>query len=286
MKYEEWFEIVLNHNDFITTDKYLNCASKCGYKYVKTDYLYSFGKWRGALQTPLILSQIRNFQRIGVFGHSDFSVGNKSLRFLHKIGFRKIFGVNTLNQMGYSESIPIGITNDCDDSPIHKILGDISHFRKAHEYTNTMKSFNGTFYVNFTTSNNTSERGKLLKILDGMPSVKYSSVQIDELGRIEYLRNLRCNSLVPAPEGNGFDTHRLWETLYMGGTPVIKTCAYLPLIISELPVIVLNDWNQLQDLSQIEAKWEEAQIKRGNWEYLRASYWINRMAQSVGKVSL
>jgi len=284
VKYEDWFKLIFESEDYITTDKYLSGSLNLNYKYVKTDYLRSFGRWRGAIQIPLILRQLISFDRVVVCGHSDIPLGSQSLQYLRNIGFRKVFGVNTLNQDDYSESIPIGLTNNCDDSPIHRVLGDVTHFHKAHEHTNVLKSFDATVYVNFTTSNNISERAKLLAILGKMNSVKYGSVEINEIGRIEFLRSLRENALVPAPEGNGFDTHRLWETLYMGGTPVIKRCAYLPHIVDRLPVIVLDDWGDLQNLNLIEVEWEKAQTKRSSWKYLTSSYWIERIAQSSQKV--
>jgi len=281
MKYEDWFNLIFESDDYITTDKYLSGSLNLNYKYVKTDYLRSFGRWRGAFQSPLILRQLISFDRVVVCGHSDIPLGWQSLQYLRKLGFRKVFGVNTLNQGSYSESIPIGLTNNCDDSPIHRILGDVSHFRKAHEDANVLKSFDATVYVNFTTSNNFSERAQLLANLDNLKSVKYGSVEVNEMGRIEFLRSLRENALVPAPEGNGFDTHRLWETLYMGGTPVIKKNAYLPKILEELPVVMLDHWDEFRDLGQIERKWEEAQIRRNTWKYLTSSYWSARIANSL-----
>jgi hypothetical protein len=81
--------------------------------------------------------------------------------------------------------------------------------------------------------------------------------------------------MVPCPEGNGFDTHRLWETLYMGGTPIVKKCDYLPAALKHLPVIVLSSWNKIHDSRNLEEQWHLAQSKRINFEYLTSTYWLN-----------
>jgi hypothetical protein len=278
MNYEKWFTNLINTGDFITTDKYLNAQSKSGYRYVKRDYLYSFGKWRGKLQAPSFIRQLTNFKKLIVIGHSDIPVLDKDLRNLKRFGYKKIYGVNVLNRVGLSESIPLGVTNDCDDSQIHRLFGNIKHFERAHNFSKFSELFNGSIYLNFTLSNNFQERMKLVQTLRDKPNAYFEETKFTESGRINYLQSLRKYSLVPCPSGNGFDTHRLWETLYMGGTPVIRTCEYLPTILRYLPVIILSSWEEICDLAKLDEQWHIAQSKRTNWEYLTASYWLNHMS--------
>ena len=284
MKYEEWFKILFENSEFITTDKYLFNQSKNEYLYAKTDYLYRFGRWRGVMQSPLLVRQLKNFRRVAVLGHSDIPVLKRDLRFLNHLGFKKIFGVNTLNHAGFSESIPIGITNNCGDSPLHSILGNTDHFNVAHQNSKLIDVFNGSIYINFTISNNAPQRNSLLEVLKEVEDVKYGDFEMSEVGRIHFLQNLRTHSLIPAPAGNGFDTHRLWETLYMGGTPVIRACNYLPKIIEKLPIVVLEEWIELKDSNRLEEKWTNAQLKRENWEYLTSAFWVTRIINSLEEV--
>jgi hypothetical protein len=283
MTYEKWFTSLLNSKDFITTDKYLSSQEILGYKYIKRDYLYTFGKWRGRIQVPIYVKQIVEHKQILVVGHSDLPVSKDDLRYIKFFGYKKVYGVNVLNTDEFSESIPLGITNFCDDSDLHKLFGNIEHFRIAHHGSQVKDVFDNSIYVNFTTSNNLSERGSLINLLKSANNVHFENTVFTESGRVNYLKSLRNYAMVPCPEGNGFDTHRLWETLYMGGTPIVKECDYLPSVLKHLPVIVLSDWNKIQDSQNLEEQWHLAQSKRKNFNYLTSTYWLNYISNKEGK---
>ena len=38
----------------------------------------------------------------------------------------------------------------------------------------------------------------------------------------EYKNNLNNHLFILCPEGNGLDTHRIWESIYLGSVPVVK----------------------------------------------------------------
>ena len=50
------------------------------------------------------------------------------------------------------------------------------------------------------------------------------------------------------PEGNGVDTHRLWESLYTGCVPIVLNTPFIKTLMyytnNQLPLIILDDWNQ------------------------------------------
>jgi len=93
-------------------------------------------------------------------------------------------------------------------------------------------------------------------------------------GRKKFLEDI---DFVLCPRGNGIDTHRLWETLYMGSIPiVIYSDVHKNLL--DLPILFVNNWNEisydflLEQLSTIKSKtW--------NMEKLNISYWINLMVK-------
>lgn len=67
------------------------------------------------------------------------------------------------------------------------------------------------------------------------------------------------------PEGNGFDTHRLWEPLYVGGVPIVRKNNYISPLIAELPVLQVRNWAELQDLGMLEQAWER--MKQEAWNF-------------------
>lgn len=274
--YPEWFDKLLRSDDFISSDKYFFNSRAGGYIYKKRDYLYKFGRaWRGKIQFPVILDKLISNKRILVVGHSDIPVTFQDLEKLKLLNFKKIYGTNTFNLEDFSYSIPIGLTNNSRESQAHIILGNTGHFRSAHEHSNLNYEFNGSIYVNFNIQNNSKIRTEALNSIKNLRGVVYAEPVLSNQGRIQFLKGLREHSMVLTPEGNGIDTHRLWETLYMGGTPIIKRSNYLPTILSELAVIIVDDWKELQDEQKIEQRWVIAQSKRSQLKYLEASYWLN-----------
>ena len=91
--------------------------------------------------------------------------------------------------------------------------------------------------------------------------------------------SLRKIPFVICPEGNGVDTHRLWETLYMGGVPVIKRNVFFNEILEDLPVVVLNDWIELNDDENMHSEWEKINEKKWNFSKLRLSHWKSLISQ-------
>ena len=276
MLYVNWFENLLDTDDFITTDKYFYASKNSKYIYKKRDFLLKFSRsWRGNFINPALIDKLLLQKKILVTGHSDLSTKFGTLRYLKMFGFKKIFGVNTINFEKFAESIPLGLTNFTNESPMHRIYGNTDHFRSAHKYSEVRSEYDGRVYGNFSL-HNISERIGLAHIANRNKNIVFIEPDMSEKGRINYLVNLREFSFVLTPQGNGFDTHRLWETLYMGGTPVIKRCNYLPKILSQLPVIEVENWEEINDSSRLESLWLDAQNKRNNLQYLESVYWINR----------
>lgn len=63
-----------------------------------------------------------------------------------------------------------------------------------------------------------------------------------------YLRGVASSCFCIAPRGNGIDTHRLWEALYLGTIPVV-TRSVITEQHSDLPMIVLDDWAEFRTMS-------------------------------------
>ena len=80
---------------------------------------------------------------------------------------------------------------------------------------------------------------------------------------------------VICPQGNGIDSHRVWETLYLGGIPIVKKCIHFD-SFRKLPILIVDDWEEvtetlLVDWYEINRAWE--------WDYsaLDINYWKRRV---------
>jgi len=271
-------------DQIISGEKFYNQSLRENeFNYLKRDFFYKGGVWRGEKVKSLISNPMLYKSKPLVMGHSDISTRVIDGFVSKKFGVSKLFAVNSQQIQGFSEPIPLGITNFCDDSPIHRILGDESHFIRANDVAFNDRSFIPSIYVNFTAGNNRGVRSSVLDIADEIANIYKVVVNFPDftaLGRIQYLRCLRTHGLVLCPEGNGVDTHRFWETLYMGGVPVVTRNPMMEPFYSKLPVMQLNAWSELANRSLIEERWWEITNKNYDFSILSSSYWIKKFSES------
>lgn len=221
---------------------------------------------------------VRN--RTVVIGHSDYPLRGTYQVVLAMMGARRIFAVNTTPRLRNVHSLPLGLTNKTQESSLHEILGNQKHFASAYQLSDRPSRYVGRVYANFTDSTNQRERRALRHLIkDAAGFVSEAPTMTDE-GRISYLSRLRSSNFTLCPEGNGIDTHRLWETLYMGGIPIVKSNSAIDSLVSDLPVLVVQSWNHVLNQEYLEEQWHSLQGDKWNFSKLRASYWLDQINSS------
>ena len=100
-------------------------------------------------------------------------------------------------------------------------------------------------------------------------------------GRTLYLKDLRKYNFVLCPAGNGMDTHRVWETLYMGGYPIVLRTPYMQAILKHLPVAWVTNWREITEQGFLEKSWNTLQSESHDIDRLRLSWWRNFMLNSM-----
>ena len=104
---------------------------------------------------------------------------------------------------------------------------------------------------------------------------KPEGVDISSLPTI-YRRN-RHYPLWLSPRGNGLDSHRTWEALYLDAIPIVWHST-LDSLYTNLPIIVINDWSEINE-DIFRSKLHEIALKKVQkppvyqYEKLRNSYW-------------
>ncbi len=121
-------------------------------------------------------------------------------------------------------------------------------------------------YVNISPETN-PVRKKLYHALKKQPFVTLAPRR--ELA--PYLIEMAQHRYTLSPFGNGLDCHRTWEALLVGSIPVVKTSTLDPLY-EGLPVIILQDWNEISPAS-LEKKYNEICTKTYAIEKLFMDYW-------------
>ena len=131
-------------------------------------------------------------------------------------------------------------------------------------------------YSNFNTNTNPMIRGFVRAVSEKANFITWESHGTDYNS---YIQNCLKHLMVVCPEGNGPDTHRFWETLYMGRVPIARLTRATE-DFKDLPVVWLNDWTELKDKSLILDKFDKAKSK--SRDLCLNSYWM-RLIINYGK---
>ena len=265
-----------NMSNIITSDRYMekiNNFNKPNYiQYYKTDFILNDGQWRG--------KNINRYQmnsEILVNGHSDFEI-NQSLA--HVLSLKNkpnfIYSINSNNSAKNTLGLPLGITNDCMDSELHKILGNLDMMKELYleKIKNKEESRKNLVLLNINKTTH-SERSYVFNKFTKEPYVTLSLPDVSMEGRRKYLIDIKEHDFVLCPRGNGVDTHRLWETLYMERIPIVIYEDVHASFIG-LPILFINSWDEINE-EFLREKLIEIKSKKWMWNKVYLDYWMKML---------
>ena len=178
--------------------------------------------------------------------------------------------VNTINDR--IESIPIGVENDRWHIRVPK-LDIMMEQMKQH------RGFRNLVYMNHSIKTNPAKRQSLYDIFTKEKWVTSNMKGIGYMMFERYIHQMYNHRFVFSPEGNGIDTIRTWECLYMGTIPIEKKNINNQ-FYTELPICFVDDWSQVTPEF---LNTEYDRIKAGTWnmEKLKFGYWRNKIMNTV-----
>lgn len=247
----------ITKEDIITTDGYLSFCNDNNICYIKTDFFY-VGEinWRGERHP-------KNINDVCVIGHSDYPVTDNIVS-----NFKTVFCINRQTSKPNTYGLPLGLTNDCDDSPLHRIYGNKEI---VIDVINEHIDKSNLVYMNFNTST-FSERPAIWNFFEKFNWVKVGEIENTLNGRKSFLREMKSSKFVVCPRGNGVDTHRMWEALYMGSIPIVKYEDNTHHLFTDLPILWIKEWSEINE-EFLENKYSEITNKVWNLNKLKLSYW-------------
>jgi hypothetical protein len=205
---------VVNYDELKVNDHLANDWWFC-----KSDFLEYFFR-ELAPRSPFVL-----------FSHnSDRPIGLRFRRYLARRSLVAWFAANAALKHPKLRAIPLGVANP------YWPHGDV-HALEAARRANLPKS--RLFDVGFRVETNPDERRRCLAEtgLELDPPVSFA----------EHLERLASSYFCISPRGNGIDTHRTWEALYVGTVPIV-TRSVLTDQHPDLPCVVLDDWSQFRSI--------------------------------------
>lgn len=89
----------------------------------------------------------------------------------------------------------------------------------------------------------------------------------------DYIQTLSSFKFAICPEGNGIDTHRFWECLYLKVIPICPRNIVTEYYSKWFPVVLLNTWDEL-NVNEIEILYETCDWSNYN-KLFDITYWQN-----------
>ena len=181
-----------------------------------------------------------NNRYILITHNSDRNVGAEEISYISKNVIHWFAQNLVLEEQENVSFIPIGLEN----------LRRLKHGRKKwfkNVNGNKSKFILSSFdiYTNYQKRSSTKEELSEIDIVD----TKYFD------STKEYYENLNSYMFAICPEGNGVDTHRIWESLILKVMPVVVLNSFTKnLKNNSVPCLYLNDWKDLHNFSNNELK--------------------------------
>lgn len=217
--------------------------------FVKTDYLPKFFE--------RIHPNIEH-KYIIVTHNSDDKVNKTYLKYLNDDKIIVWFAQNMDLKHKKLKPIPIGMANRCWPHGNVYVMDEV----KARAYTKKHLA-----YLNIYKATYPRERiGVFVLFKD-----KNFCLSREKVSYENYLIDTANSKFVISPRGNGLDTHRLWEALYLQAIPIVKT-SNLDALYEDLPVLIIQDWKEITEEFLLQ-KYEEMQKKEYNLQKLGVQYW-------------
>ncbi len=166
------------------------------------------------------------------------------------------------------KSIPIGIENDFWLKDKKEKM--IRKLKQKKQYKNML-------YLNHNIKTNPAKRQPPYDIFGDRAWVTTANGSNGH-GFDNYLDNIYNHPFVVCPEGNGIDTHRVWECLYMKTIPVqirnINNQFY-----TDLPILFIDSWEELTERFLSDKFMEFAETK-WSLQKLDFNYWKDEIKRS------
>ena len=179
----------------------------------------------------------------------------------------KWFSTNVNTNNDRIESIPIGLENSMWFKGLKKKEKMVSQLHYKREYKNLV-------YMNHNIKTNPEKRLAVYQLLEHIPWVTVENGK-NGSGFNEYIQNIYNHKYVICPEGNGIDTHRFWETLYLGSVPIVKRNIN-NWFYNNLPILYVNEWEDINEMF-LNDMWSNFENNDWDKKELNFSYWKNKI---------
>lgn len=278
---------IKSHSKIIHYHELRETNSLARYKFRKAKVLFVFGH---ELEDFFQFAQPLLERAVTVLMHnSDKTIGEEDyLRFGTRVAH--VFTQNRIQGTSHPtasiHALPIGIANSCWSHGKQQRVDFLSKFSVLDEWKTRL------CYFWFNVETNASERGyckrQLVNDFEWDTQRDFPS----------YAAHLLQYRFAICPEGNSPDTHRFWECLYLGVTPIIRReeasgvgRVYNNWLIEKMPVLVVKEWSEVserllrENYTFLRQRFTDS-FQRSKWDFvLYPREYMHRIEQAVLETS-
>lgn len=111
-------------------------------------------------------------------------------------------------------------------------------------------------YSQFRIDTNVAKRKKCFDIISSKGIVTQPSCEY-----LDYLKLLSTFEFAICPEGNGIDTHRFWECVYLQTIPICLKNHLTEYYSQFFPIVLLNSWEELDITMLVYDQWPTSSVE-------------------------
>jgi hypothetical protein len=226
--------------------------------YVKTDHIPLF--WKHFQKSP--------FKAVIISHNSDHGVSFSDLPMLNHPHILLWMSQNC--EISHRKLIPLPI-GQANSEWKH---GSVQTLTDAMNGVQVLRKAN--IYCNFSAGTHSSRKMALEELL----KLEYTLKDEETLDFSSYLQRLGSMKYVACPRGNGIDTHRLSEGVYMGTTPIVRSGDYTDDYLRHIPAIVIDKWSDVSVDSQYLSTYSNGHTFRMQYWKGFLGYYLNRLRDS------
>lgn len=220
-----------------------------------------FNKTKPKLVSSKILDKLAKFNNpCDLILHNsdqDFDIENLDVFDIPNI--KRVYTQNINLEDDRVIPLPIGLANSCWKH------GDLGTFCKI---ANTYIPKNNLIYNNFTVKGGMRPE---YRVPCEIGIEKYNLPKQTNKPYKEFLKELISYKFCLCPSGNGLDTHRFWESLYLRTIPIVVRIPLYTYFSKFFPILIVDSWDNIP-ISELESIYKEADWS--NYDLLKFKNYI------------
>jgi hypothetical protein len=208
-----------------------------------------------------------------ITGNSDYAITDEIISLAPK-NIVAWYAQNAVSNSEILHPIPIGLENKI---PAVRDGHGVGYFERASEKEQLLNSIKNKpdqlIYANFNINTNYNYRSIVKKYCIDSDFIDWEE---PNLTLPQFFNKITHYKMIVCPAGNGVDTHRLWEVLYSNRIPITIITGNFKLyqLYKKLPIILLENINQLLDKNLIMQKYQECISQTWDTSLLDINRWI------------